>query len=266
MNHAALPITYAPPQSDPSARPEIWARLEQEYKPSGRDMATPFDLYQMLARARSGKSAMTYVGDSCPYIEFGEDEAVVSLDFFVWPSSLSMQYSLKADHGEFSDGAQESVEAGFAVAVDGRDAVDLDYVLDGTLVAETPMVNGGGELVEGVELDLDGSRLTLSEPVSCALWATGQVQGLRHTLTMRFPTADGYAVKDIQNSVTLSWADEGGERQEQVEEVVFPQCVIDLLGECPDGTPRGRRPKPEEPKYRLYANDCNGLPILGRWE
>ncbi len=79
----------------------IWATLEQKYKEEeGDHNASMYDLYMMIAYAASGTSALTHLINSCPYVKLVDEELVISLDVYVWPSVMTLDYQLSCAIGE----------------------------------------------------------------------------------------------------------------------------------------------------------------------
>lgn len=271
--YSSLSISYAAPDTSDSGRGSIWARLEQEYRGSDRDAATLGDLAQMIAAARGGSSAYTYIAKSCPYATVQDDTVIISLVFYVWPSSLDLQYSLAADLGTILDGEIVEEHRSFDVPFQGSDSADLMYKMLGyTLVEEMPFINSNGDILGGVEVTAGDSSVTLSESAYCVLRADGVATGYKHTIEMHIQKGDNDKIENLKNAITVSWVDDAGEDASEVLELEIPPCVDDLLEECPDGTTTiwvscvDRNCYGDNAKYVVTYNACNGEIISRGWE
>lgn len=266
-----LTIPFGQSEAD-SGRGDTWARLEQGYKSSTSDAANLGDLSQMFALARTGHSAFEYVADVCPYAEVVENLVIVQLDFYVWPSDISLPYTLKADLGAISEAERVEEYRSFDVAFQGSDSENLPYIFNGSFVPEMPFISSAGEILAGVEAAAESSVLSLSESAYCVLRADGRVAGFKHTITMTLPKTSENKIENLRNTIVVSWLDETGEKETDTLELEIPPCVSDLLEDCPDGQPvivigcLGRNCDDKDPVYVVKYNVCDGHIISQGWE
>ncbi len=261
-----------------------WARLEQVYKPVSKDNANMSDLSQMLNLARRGVSAYSYISDVCPYAKVVGSNIIVTLDFYVWLSSLELSYNLKSDIGTISN-IVEVVEENrsFDVPFKNSNNESLPYIFNGDLVPEMPFILNNGEIVNDVDIIHDKSNVQLSRPVYCVLRANGIAIGHKHSIEMVLTKSvenedeeesnTGYKIQNLRNSITLTFKDENGDNQEDIITLDIPPCVEDLLKECPDDNTTvawtgcfGRNCNDTDPYYVVKVNGCNGHIVSQGWD
>lgn len=284
MTDQSITITFQP-DGAAADQPDLWAKLEQEYIPVASQSAGLSDLYQMLALVMAGQDAYQYAWDACPYatliIGDESDTVAVKLDFYVWASDLSLAYSLSADIGEISPGVVVKLERSFDVIVDGTDTIDLGFLFSGTLIPEMPCFDDMGAVVPLPDIEIDGSVLRLSRPVTTVLRATGIATGYQHQVVMYLvkaladadqdnPVIDktGYKIENLENTITCKWIDEAGKGQQDDLDLEIPSCVEDLLADCSGGDLPGSFGEITRPEKQpvLYYSTCNGKPIELRYE
>jgi hypothetical protein len=241
----------------------IWLNLEQAALADGR--LRPNDLAQMLARVRSGLSARTYVSEACPVTISGET-VIVPVDFYVWPSSLTLPYVVAAAYGELSDPVQVSLARVFSVLVPVADSVRLPYLTEqATAVWETPCYSGLGAMIPPVSLAIDGADLLLDRECFGVLRVSCQAIGYRYTCTMEF-TKGNYSITNVRNTVIATWDDDG--IQTESLDLELPPCAADLLEACDDGSLITVGTVNEDPAGipTVYYSTCTGKVIELRYE
>ncbi len=248
-----------------------WLNLEQEYKPKDSDSATIGDLSQMLNLGKAGQSAFRYITDVCPYAVVFGDVITISLDFYVWPSAIDLNYNLAADLGVISEGESLELARSFDVPLKGVDTVTLPYMFSGTLTPEMPFISSNGSLLTDVDITIDGSQLYSSAKTYCVLRAEGIVTGFKHTVEMAIHKDVEEKILNLNNSIVATWVDDEGESQEDILTLDIPPCVVDLLEECPDGTTVawtgcfGRNCDGID-YFVVRYNTCTGSIISAQWE
>ncbi|SDP69819.1 hypothetical protein [Desulforhopalus singaporensis] len=271
---AALPITYAVPEASTPDRGVNWMRLEQKYKAEGQD-ADLNDLSQMLARARAGRSAFTYVKDACPWATIDKGVVTIELDFYLWPSSLDLRYDLTVNQGELSGPEIITEYVSFSVPFQGSDIAELPYMFSGTLVPEMPFINSDGEVLPTQQITLDGSVVRLSQPCCTVLRANGMATGYKYTLTLEIDKGQDEGATSISSlSVTAiaSWTGDDGAAETDTLDFEIPPCVEELLADCSDGGLvgmigcAGRDCDREQDILKVFYSVCTGDELGTRWE
>ena len=241
----------------------IWATLEQEYKEKDYN-ASMHDLYMMLAFAASGTSALTHLINSCPYAKLVDEELVISLDVYVWPSAMSLDYQLSCTIGEIEEvGTPLTIEKSLVKVLDNSKVAVLPYVLDGEAVAQSPFISDAGELLDLGPPVVEGSVVSIDEDAFVVLRLDGNAECYSHTVTMKFNLLElvdeELKVTGTQNAVTLSYVDENGDTQTVVETLTIPSCVEQILEFC------GKKiiwnisagAKGRNDSFEVYYNSCS---------
>lgn len=271
-----IPFVAAPVAG--AGRSTQWARItgevpQPETNKKCRGRADLFDINQMLTAARSGVSARNYVAANCDAATVDGDKVTITLPFYVWPSSMALNYSLSVNHGEISPGKKMVLsEIDQLVAVTMQQAIVLDYLFEGSLTKKTPAYKRNGEQVQDITAEVDNGQIVVSDEVFCVYRLTGYALGYEHELKMVVTKEDGYKIEDLNNKIVLSWQDENGQAQAQTlaigdikgsadAQLDIPDCVNTMLETCENGTlvqsilqinPDGG------PPVRIYYSDCNG--------
>lgn len=167
-----------------------WLTLEQEYKPSESDYVSPAVVNQMLARAVSGKSAVTYINDSCGYVKVLDGVVYVDLAFYVWPSSLDMDYSLSTNLGTISEGEYVEIYKSQDVVFNGSNSTQLEYLFSGDYEFQMPVFLSNGTPTINYELIQGDSYFQFNRDVYTVLRADGIAKGFRHVISMEFKKAE----------------------------------------------------------------------------
>ncbi len=265
MNQS-VSISYSKPNLSRS-RGSIWARLEQEYKSDNNGNAGIYDVGQMVAQARSGKSSFGYVRTICPYATMKDTIITIELDFFVWTSSVDLPYTLTTNIGEIGDPVLFERPTSLDVVFANSNFQELPYVFDGELSPQMPYFNDKGEEISAPDITLSDSEIQLSKRVYQVLRADGNGLGYKHTITIEIDTtpaplteeeiAAGEVVEtlkaeNLQVTILLTYTNEDGELLITPLSMDIPQCVVDLLAYCGSGIP-------------LWQTTCKGFFCDGRF-
>jgi hypothetical protein len=196
-----------------------------------------FDIKQMVSRARSGVSALTYLKSDCQAYLSG-DSIVVTFSFYVWPSSRDLQYKLSANIGELSSAIVVEDYTEFSMLFGLSNYVPLDFILTeiSLLNWETPCYNSNGHEIPDVDLSVK------NENVICAdseLFGVARIRGRKwgrkHTLTVTLPKED-FLISNLQAAVTADWGDRTTTLDDDTStftlQLEVPQCVQDMLSWC----------------------------------
>ncbi len=254
-------------------RESVWLRLWQPgLSAVGRNAGTA-DLVQMWQLVMSGLSARKYVAAACPAWVDGEGVVHVPLDFYVFPSSMGLRYTLEAGHGEISEGRQVTLRREFDIVFDQTDTAQLDYLVNqASFEFLTPAYNRYGEQISRPEIEIDGITARLSQPCFCVVRVSCDVQCWLHTATMHLqkyeygtsddPNWTGYSITNLKNAILATWQGADGREQTASLPLEIPGCVADYLALCGDGTPQVIIKHRGNKWHMVYYSICTGN-ILG---
>ena len=128
MGNQALSIPFSAGSSSATLR--RFVNLEPVVPEETNDTVTMFDINQMVARAKSGISALTYVTQNCPLFEV-DGNTTTHLGFYVWPSSKTLDFKLETSVGEISEATIVNEYTEFSVLFGSTDSHTLDFILEG---------------------------------------------------------------------------------------------------------------------------------------
>lgn len=245
-----------------------WLKLWQRPYSAQVQQAGFTDLTAMWYMALSGLSARLYRAATCPATISADGVVTVPIDFYVFPSSLGMQYSLSAGTGSIGAPVYIEEEKELDLVFDQQDSKELGYLTD---AIEYEFLSGAyGEF--GSQLPLpqvshaDGI-IKLSTSCFCVIRIKCLAKGYRHRVTMTLtkyePPAEGeldwtgYKIENLQNVIQATWID-GDELQSAELDLEIPPCVEDYLAECEDGGLKGIIGKKGEPWFLLFFSTCTG--------
>lgn len=187
MVDAALTIPFTADQAATSTTERRFVHLEQIKRFESQKTVTMFDVQQMVARARSGKSARTYKPDDCPaYIR--SNSLVTEFNFYVWPSSVDLPHTVFSSIGSVS--APEIIEktVQFSATFKLTDVIEFDFVLTDIVSAvwETDCYDAEGQKIDVGEPYMDGlSTMRISKPAFGVVRITGIKKGAQHSVNVR---------------------------------------------------------------------------------
>ena len=220
----------------------FWASLEQEYKKEIETGATMSDMRMAASYARAGESALSYLIDSCPYITIDGNNVVVSLDVFVWPSSMKLDYAITSAVGSVSRATIIKKQRSFDVLFQGAQFAEMPYIFEGELIPQMPHLNKNGSIIDNVTYEFNEGLVYLNKSAYTVFRANGVATGYKHTIVMdiaKINDVDGksLAIENLKNTVTISWkdgVDEEGKALISTDELELdiPQCVTDILAYC----------------------------------
>ncbi len=273
---SSLTITYVPAETDEVDVDALWLNLEQDTPSSYEQSANLNDLAQMLAYARSGQSARGYSKSGCTAV-LSESGVKFTLLAYVWPSDLSLAYSLSCDQGEVDEGVRYDRETEGNVLFDLADEYTLPYCMEAVSASwETPCYNEYSEQVSSPAIEHDGAYLLLADSCFGIARVQGTAVGYMHEITIEIEKStladDAESITNFSATLTASYTDEDGEAQSEELELTIPQCVIDYLELCPDDatwvTEGSAGPvDPEEyPAAVIYYSTCTGTVKAIRYE
>jgi hypothetical protein len=232
MTNQSVSVGFSSASSTSS---DIWATLEQEYDGSDNE-ASLTDLYHMLAYGRAGTSSLEYLIRTCPYVTITEEEVTITLNVYVWPHSLDLEYDITCTEGVASAGELQTIDKSFDVIIDNSSSAVLPYVLDGEATPQTPYINQYGKLLDFSEPEIVGSLVTIDANAFVVLRVEGSATGFKHSVTLTYDIetiiSEDFKVNAADNVVTLSYTNEEGELQTIQETLDIPACVTQILEYC----------------------------------
>lgn len=250
-------------------RSENWLNLEQVQVAEVVRSADLSDLLQMFAMVRSGLSARNYKKADCPVLVTGKDSATITLDFYVWPSSMALPYSLTAAGGVVSGPERIEMARSFDLVVPLTDRVDLGLLFSGTVELQTRCYNELSEVVPTPDMVIDNGVLSLSAHVFAVLRLTGVAYGYKHSVTIAIDGVDDSRINNLHESIIASWLDGDGQPATTTLDMEIPACVADTLAACPGDESWSvsvNVTDTPEPTPKVYFSTCTGKVIELRYE
>jgi hypothetical protein len=231
----------------------------------------------MLARAKSGMSAWSYLKDSCPITINKDGTVTVALDFYSWPSALDFPYAVTVSIGALSPPTRIEQEREADLIVTSG-AVQLPWLLTMPSVEWTShCFDDRWRVIARPQITMDGATLRAPGVGFGVARVRGMAQGYLHTtrITLRKQTTDqdeqgninvtGFKIDNLRCDATASWRDQDGEQALDKISLEVPKCVESYLATCGDGenksgtviggTEGERRPY-------VYYNSCTGSVLL----
>lgn len=233
------------------------------------------DLDQMLARAKSGMSAYSYLVDRCRAASIRPDGVlVVRLSCLAWPSSSDLHYELMLPDGAVPRRIEPlRLPRRRNVWVSGNRYADLPWHPESATATwrEPGALDGrSAALQPAPSLRVENARLLVdADNVFGIALVEGTAFGYRHVFDLEFAKFDGdrigwsYELQSVP--VVATWTGTDGEQAETALDVPVPECARSLLARCDDGRPRIRiRVKQASKKVTEIAySTCTGA-VLGR--
>lgn len=226
-----------------------WIKMEQVPVSETTETANLYDIFQMMSSAAGGLTSRIYKPDTLDYVSFQGNNILIKLDFWVFPSSLDLGYSLKINNGTISTKTYEDVSKTGNVVVPLSKKVQMEYLINeasASLEWESTVYNKFGNVLSNPEIIIDGPYIEFEEEVFGIIRADVEAKGYRYTATLSFPKSEqedvSYMIKDQTNfssitnvdcSVICTYLDDSGEVQEEVLTLKIPDIVSDILEACP---------------------------------
>jgi len=271
--NASLQIEFIPKIVEETTDDENWVKLQQFEYPDVAQAINFNDIYQMWLNAQQGLSAFAYVQSDCP-MTITENGIIIALDFYVFPSDLSLPYTLSASLGELGEGQiLTSLDREFDLIFPLSKEVELDYVASnlGLTWLAGPRTARNQPISPIPTITLDGRFVRSSVSMFAVLRARCQAQCYLHTVLIRLEKfreeeqEDGtvkrevYKIENLKSSVTAVWTKVDGTVGTEILELDIPKCVEDFLTWCPDGTFKGYSSVTRENRItRVFYNACTG--------
>lgn len=261
-----------------------WVKMEQEPISETGDTANLYDIFQMIGQAAGGLSSKFYTPD-IDNVRFVGGTIYIDLDFWVFPSSLDLAYSLSINQGDIGSKGFEEVSKSGNIVVPLTSELQMPYLVtgDSELAWETPVYDSLGNLLESPEITIEGPYITFPQDVFGILRANIKAQGYKYTATLSFPKAypedvigvikdqtQFSSIKNVSCTVICSFQDEeSGETMQETLTLEVPDIIADLLGTCPSGNTSYHDPcffsddpdcEEKESAYvtRIYYSTCDG--------
>lgn len=147
--------------------------------------ASMYDIAQMVAMARAGRSARGYKKKQCP-ANIEDEKIKVRLDFEAWPSSPNLAYTLESNIGEISPASIVEEYTEFSQTFGKTDVVELDFILSEltSYYWETPCCTPKGVPVPDPIIEMDGfTTIRTEQPIFGVVRIKGKKIGARHVVT-----------------------------------------------------------------------------------
>jgi hypothetical protein len=231
VSESSLTIAYS--NEHQPARGELNVRLEQIKKYESQETVTMYDIQQMVARAKAGMSAKTYKPDYCPAYISGM-AVMAEFDFWAWPSSTDLAYTVKSSFGEVSP--RRTVVEAFEISMrfELSDNVEFDFVVDriSSMTWETHCYNTAGEQVGRPALEMDGATTLRADfAVFGVVRVKGYKRGDQYRITAALEDFQTVRITDLTITATATWM-VGTEEKIHSITMETPQCLKDLIESC----------------------------------
>lgn len=276
MDYSTLKISY----SDESYTDEFLSVSQDDFGSSSVDLK---DLVQMLNLTKAGISSRKYLYEVCPYASINDDVLTVILNIYVDVSSLDLSHTISSSQGFLSDKSIVTNPTSFDLIFDHTDTAKFSSLFEGTATNEMPFYNDYGEEIVP-EVTMLEHKVNLSESASTVLRCSGTSTGYKYTITLtldstpvdvvdyytHLPTGEtvpGYALENLDTTITVKWSDRNGVENTEELELQIPPCVEDLLNICGDGNKLASVVliNSGESNYVVYYSTCTGKVIQKGW-
>lgn len=259
-----------------SAKVSSWLNLYQQPLSEIVQKAGTVDLVDMWYQVLSGQSARKYVDSDCPATIDENGVVTIPLDFWVFPSELTLNYQLSAGIGEISEPVLDTISREVDLVFDYSASQDLDFIIESLSHSfETAAYDSFSQVIATPALTFDGYQVQLSHSCWCVVRLKVAAKGWRHRVTMQLQKYEqqenedgelnwtGYKIENIDNSIQATWLD-NGELQSAELDLVIPPCVEDYLATCDDGEIKSLISQDGESHYMVWYSTCTGRVLRAR--
>ncbi len=167
------------------SREKRFVHLSQREESGMEKTASMFDISQMIALARIGRSAHSYKKDACPAIITDTGVNFV-IEFEAWPSFPTLNYTLESNIGHVSTPIIVSEYVEFSIVFGETDTVELDFMLENLYGFnwETTCYALNGTPIGAQIVTLEGYNiLKVPIPIFGVVRITGKKIGAKHSIT-----------------------------------------------------------------------------------
>lgn len=264
---------------------EDYAALEQENPPKSSDDATLRDAVAMLDYVQQGNSAFDYIAENCSSVRVVDGKVTITIGFFVWPSRMDLEYSLRTTEGVISDSSSIYREhRSFSIVFNNSSSENVGYLFEGTLRPEMPFYTEKGvDISPDPTITVNGPAVQLSREATTSLRANVIAEGYRHELVLTLSEAgttkidpetgeevalEGYTIPTPK--VFVDWGAEDDEETNDSLTMEIPACAESLLNACPGddvggGTNLNIIDDDDNLYYFIYWDTCEGEIVDQFW-
>lgn len=263
----------------------IWLNLEQEELEDNDNKVSPEDLIAMYNIVLRGESAFTYNSGTCP-VSITPNEVILHLTFYVWPSSLDLDYQVRASKGDITSKTQIKLLRSFNQVIPFSKNVNFDYLIDESLALRwlTSSYSPKGKLMSHPQYEVYKNKILFEEESFGVMRFTGKAVGYAHNIDIALeyetPENQGFQVGslrgDFSSTIQATYINEKGKTVSKSLKLEVPDCLEAMMNTCigPGGTQTNiKRPDKGASWYEVKYNPCKpytnedgdkGLNIL--WE
>lgn len=264
----SITYNYKPTGGGSGSRtPGVFVHLEQANLPGTTKRLSEAVLRRLYERALQGMSTASYRPPHCPVVNAG-DNFVVWLDFYAYPSSKDLEYTIKSDVGRLSTKVYAHVPKSEQIIFGMTDYYGLDYLPLQVSAArwETPCYTYDSEPTSRPHLEVEGTGISLSEIVFGVAWLSSRAFAHKYRLILTTSVAKGERTINMTPTITVTWYD-GGELMTEQLQLEVPDCVKAALERCEDGDGDGdggeelivcKKGYPNGKHYTIYYSSCDG--------
>lgn len=226
---------------DTSDIDSIWLTLEQEPVDMSAYVSVT-DLVEMYSMTISGMTAYNYLGDGCPASIYSEGIIECPLVFYVWPSSVDLDYTIHTALGDIIETISVSMEKEFDFIIPFSKEISLPYnCSDLQYEWQTKAYDNLGQETDKPSITVHDNYLELDKSVFGVLRIKCLANGYKCTNlltfddTYDFETDSKKSITNVNETVTAKYTDEDDEEQSKQMEMDIPPCVAYLLEACTVG-------------------------------
>jgi hypothetical protein len=252
----------------------VWVNMQQAPLPSS-SVANLYDVYRMLTMAQTFLTAYSYTLPKIPFTISADGNTVtLPLSFYVFPSDLSLAYTLSNSIGFISGGSLQSLNKENSFVCSMAKKYTFDFLLEvKSLEWESPCYNLSGDAVSEPSYTVNKNEIIFSEIVFGVFRLKYKQKGYKHTATLSFTksTVVSHEIagliwnQRVFNSITntkcviiCTFEDEEGKQKQEILELKLPEFFKDFLKECNPGELMLRKNWSGDEQVDVYYSACTG--------
>ena len=242
-----------------------WLTITQVGSSKRKDEANLSDIIRMLARAKAGLSASTYVNAKCP-ISISNTTITITLGILVQVSQAALEYTLVTTMGTLSKKKYVSPEFAKNIIFRNTSTYQLPYIVEDCVFEwESKCYDSSGHVIATPTVTVDKSIIKLDKVVGFGiLRVTGNSVQHQYNIELKFPVDYATRVQFAKVTVVAKYLDENGKEQVVLKDLDLPVCAIDALSVCSTGRIKSQLPAEivggdeEKEVLKIFYSTCDG--------
>ena len=235
---------------------EPFVNIEQPGIPNAQEAVNLSQIYRMWQRAVDGISGGLFRPGGCP-VGFEDNFIHIWLDFEVYPSSPTLDYTLEANIGEIKDFAIGSKPKSFDIIFPLSDIYNLDFYTENVdfnwqtlhYIKDSYITSRPEHRVINTSIVLDSVVFAVAR-VNCSALVHN------YTLHILIEKSDN-SITGLDPVVTARWLNSEGEYSFNQQNLTVPSCVQFALKMCDGEIGSIHCRKKHKPKI-VYYSLCDG--------